>query len=321
MNDSALPSSLSSPSSSIDAFGPTTATGFIGLGVMGRGMARCLMRAGYRLSVWTRRADVADAFRGEGTHVVTDAAAVGAACRLVFICVSDAPAVEQVLFGARGLAATLSAGACVVDTSTIAPASARDFGRRLAERGIHFLDAPVTGGQEGAEKGTLTCMVGGDERVFEACRAPASTFAANYLYAGPQGAGQAVKACNQVMVTNTMLGVAEAILLARTQGIDPKRMREILLTGSARSTVLEKHTKKLLDESFEPGFRASLMRKDLRLALATALDAGAMLPGAQTAEGLLDAMCEAGRADWDWCAIALELQRDAGLDTPQSIKP
>ena len=164
-------------------------------------------------------------------------------------------------------------------------------------------------------------MVGGAREVFEACRAPASTFAANYFFAGPQGAGQAVKACNQVMVTNTMLGIAEAIVLARTQGVDPKLMREILLTGSARSTVLEKHARKLLDESFTPGFRTSLMRKDLRLALATALDAGASLPGTENAEALLDAMCEAGRADWDWCAVALELQRRAGLDTPDRIEP
>ncbi|MEO8250582.1 MAG: NAD(P)-dependent oxidoreductase [Burkholderiales bacterium] len=306
---------------SIAPFTPSTPVGFIGLGVMGRGMARRLMGAGYALTAMTRRPDVADAFKAEGATIAPDAKALGATCPLVFLCLSDAPAVEQVLFAAGGLAAALPQGACVVDTSTIAPASARDFGKRLAERGIHFLDAPITGGQEGAEKGTLTCMVGGDKEAFEACRAAASTWAANYFHAGPQGAGQAVKACNQVMVTNTMLGIAEAIVLARTQGVDPHLMREILLTGAARSTVLERHTKKLLDESFTPGFRTSLMRKDLRLALATALDAGASLPGTENAEALLDAMCEAGRADWDWCAIALELQRNAGLDTPQSIEP
>ena len=295
--------------------------GFIGLGVMGRGMARCLLRGGYSVMGSTRRTDLADAFRAEGVEMVQDAKAIGQACRLVMLCVSDAPAVEDVLFGSGGLAATLPSGACVMDTSTIAPASARDIGARLGERGIHLLDAPITGGQEGAERGTLTCMVGGAPTVFEACRAPASTFASNYFYAGVQGAGQAVKACNQVMVTNTLLGVAEAVVLARSQGVDPKLMREILLTGSARSTVLEKHTKKLLDESFTPGFRTSLMRKDLRLALATALDAGANLSGAERAESLLDAMCNAGRADWDWCAVALELQRKAGLDTPQRIEP
>ena len=303
------------------AFSPADRVGFIGLGVMGQGMVRCLRRAGYAVMATTRRAEVAATFAADGVEMTADAAAIGAACRLVVLCVSDAPAVGDVLFGPNGLATTLARGACVIDTSTIAPASARDFGSRLAERGIHLLDAPITGGQEGAERGTLTCMVGGAEGVFEACRAPASTFASNYCYAGVQGAGQSVKACNQVMVTNTLLGVAEAVVLARSQGVDPKLMREILLTGSARSTVLEKHTKKLLDASFTPGFRTSLMRKDLRLALATALDAGATLPGAGRAEQLLDAMCNAGRADWDWCAIALELQREAGLDTPQHIEP
>lgn len=302
-------------------FSPADRIGFVGLGVMGRGMVGCLQRAGYALTASTRRAEVAAAFAAQGVTIAADAAAVGTDCRLVLLCVSDAPAVEDVLFGPRGLAENLAPGSCVIDTSTIAPASARDFGARLAERGIHLLDAPITGGQEGAERGTLTCMVGGAQAVFESCRAPASTFASNYCYAGPQGAGQAVKACNQVMVTNTLLGVAEAVVLARSQGVDPKRMREILLTGSARSTVLEKHTKKLLDESFTPGFRTSLMRKDLRLALATALDAGAVLAGAERAEALLDAMCDAGRADWDWCAVALELQREAGLDTPQHIEP
>ena len=209
----------------------------------------------------------------------------------------------------------------MIDTSTIAPASARAFGTHLGKLGIHLLDAPITGGQEGAERGTLTCMAGGAKAVFEACCAPASTFASNYFHAGEQGAGQAVKACHQVMVTNTLPGVAEAVVLARTQGVDPKLMRDILLTGSARSTVLEKHTKKLLDASFTPGFRTALMRKDLRLALVTALDAGATLRGAERAESLLDAMCETGRADWDWCAIALELQSEAGLDTPQRIEP
>ncbi len=295
--------------------------GFVGLGVMGRGMARCLLRSGYSVAASTRRTEIAKSFRAEGVEITPNAGSLGQSCRLVVLCVSDAPAVEDVLFGPDGLASRLAAGACVIDTSTIAPASARDFGTRLAERGIHLLDAPITGGQEGAARGTLTCMVGGSEAVFEACRAPASTFASNYFYAGAQGAGQAVKACNQVMVTNTLLGVAEAIVLARSQGVDPKLMREILLTGSARSMVLEKHTKKLLDESFTPGFRTSLMRKDLRLALATALDAGATLPGAERAESLLDAMCNAGRADWDWCAIALELQREAGLDAPQRIEP
>lgn len=311
MNDTLLP----------PAFSPADRIGFVGLGVMGCGMVRCLQRSGYAVTASTRRADVAAAFQAEGVTIAVDAANIGNACRLVLLCVSDAPAVEDVLFGPNGLAATLAPGSCVIDTSTIAPASARDFGARLGERGIHLLDAPITGGQEGAERGTLTCMVGGVEAVFEACRGPASTFASNYFHAGAQGAGQAVKACNQVMVTNTLLGVAEAIVLARSQGVDPKLMREILLTGSARSMVLEKHTKKLLDESFTPGFRTSLMRKDLRLALATALDAGATLPGAERAESLLDAMCNAGRADWDWCAIALELQREAGLDTPQRIEP
>lgn len=307
---------MSTESSPVTAFGPGTAIGFIGLGVMGGGMARCLLRQGHPLTVYARNAAAAQALQAEGATVADSPAALGARCRVVFLCLTDAAAVEDVLFGDKGLAQGLAPGSVVIDTSTISAASARQHAARLAEQGIHMLDAPVSGGQLGAAQGTLTCMVGGSADVFEACRGVCSAFAKSYVHVGPQGAGQTVKACNQVAVTGAMLGVAEALALARLNGVDPSVMREILLGGTARSLALERHGQRIIDQSFTPGFRASLMRKDIGLALQSAGTASGALPMTELAAGLLGDLCEGGRADWDWCAIALHIQALSGLEIP-----
>ncbi|TFZ02279.1 NAD(P)-dependent oxidoreductase [Ramlibacter henchirensis] len=291
--------------------------GFVGLGVMGSGMARCLLRKGYRLQVHARRIQVAQAFEQAGAKVAADPAALGD-CDLVFLSLPDAAAVEEVLFGANGLAAALKPGACVVDTSTIAASSARDIGARLAKRDVAFLDAPVSGGQQGAESGTLGCMIGGPAEAVEACREVMGAFCKTLTHVGELGAGQAVKACNQVAVAGALMGVADAMALARKEGVDLAQMREVLMGGSARSFSLEKHGPRIIDGSYTPGFRARLMRKDLRLALDGARAAGAALPATELAERLLDELCEGGRADWDWSALALVVQQRSGLPVPDS---
>lgn len=295
--------------------------GFIGLGVMGRGMARRLLGQGHPLAVFARDAQVRTQFATLGAHVADSPRAVGAGCALVFLCLPDGGVVEQVLFGSEGLAAGLAPGSCVVDTSTIAPAQAQDFAARLSARGLHFLDAPVSGGQAGAELGTLSCMVGGDAAVLQACRVPISAFAKNIFHAGASGAGQAVKACNQVAVSAAMLGICEALVLARTHGVAPERMRDILLAGSARSTALERHALRAIEGHFTPGFRTALMRKDLSLALDAARAHGARLPGTETVAGLLDDLAAQDRDEWDWVALAPHLQALAGLDVPDRIEP
>ncbi|AEG93814.1 NAD(P)-dependent oxidoreductase [Ramlibacter tataouinensis] len=301
-------------------FGPHSAIGFVGLGVMGGGMARCLLRKGCRLQVYARQPQVAQAFAQAGAQVAGQVSALGA-CDLVLLSLPDAAAVQQVLFGAGGLAAALQPGSCVVDTSTIAATSAREFGARLRERGIWFLDAPVSGGQQGAEAGTLGCMVGGPAEAVEACREVMGAFCKTLTHVGELGAGQTVKACNQVAVAGALLGVADAIALARQQGVDPALMREVLLGGSARSFSLEKHGPRIIEGSFTPGFRAQLMRKDLRLALETVQAGGGVLPAAALAERLLDELCEGGRADWDWCALALQVQQMNGMPIPRQQEP
>jgi 2-hydroxy-3-oxopropionate reductase len=290
------------------AFGKDDSVGFIGLGVMGQGMAQCLLRAGWKLQVFARRDAAAQPLLQAGAQRAATPADLGRACRLVFLCLSDDAAVEEVLFGPQGLAQGLAAASCVVDTSTIAADSARDFARRLEERGVQFLDAPISGGQQGAESGTLACMVGGPAQTLAACRDAMQAFCKAITHVGATGAGQTVKACNQVAIAGALLGVADAIALARSQGVDPRVMREVLLGGTARSLALERHGQRIIDGDYVPGFRARLMRKDLRIALRTAQAGGAQLQGAPLAGRLLDELSESGRGELDWAALGQLLQ-------------
>ncbi|HZY19656.1 MAG TPA: NAD(P)-dependent oxidoreductase [Ramlibacter sp.] len=295
---------------------PGSRIGFVGLGVMGGGMARCLLRHGARPRVFARRPQQAQALVEAGATAAASLADLRD-CELVFLSLPDGAAVEAVLFGPDGLASVLQPGSVVVDTSTIAAGAARQASVRLQQRGVWLLDAPVSGGQQGAESGTLGCMVGGDAQVLEACRPVLAAFCKTITHAGASGAGQTVKACNQVAVAGALLGVADALALARREGVDPTLVRDVLLGGTARSFSLEKHAPRIIDGAFEPGFRARLMRKDLRLALETAHASGAVLPTASLAERLLDELCESGRADWDWIALA-QLVQERGGEPPRA---
>lgn len=288
-----------------------TTVGFIGLGSMGAGMAHCLLRKGFYVHVYARRPEVLSSFVEAGATAHDTPAALGSSCDIVVLSLSDASAVEAVLFGDNGLAQGLRPGTFVIDTSTVAATTAQDIGERLAKQGVGFLDAPVSGGQAGAQAGTLACMVGGEAQQVQACHAVLSAFCQAITHVGVLGAGQTVKACNQVAVAAAMLGVADALALARAQGVDPNIMRDVLLQGSARSFPMEKHAPRIIQESFEPGFRARLMRKDLRLALDTAHASGVELAAAPVAERLLDVMCNDERGDWDWCGVALEVGKPA----------
>jgi len=289
-------------------FGKDTPVGFIGLGVMGGGMAHCLLRQGFRLHVSGRRPEALAPFVAAGARAEASPAGLARACNLVILCLSDDAAVEAVLFGAGGLAEGLAAGSCVVDTSTISASSARAFGQRLQAQGVTFLDAPISGGQQGAESGTLNTMVGGPAEALEACKPVLQAFCKTITHVGAVGAGQTVKSCNQVAVAGALLGVADAIALAKSQGVDPAVMRDVLLNGTARSFVLEKHGQRVIAGDYKPGFRVSLMRKDLRIALKTAADAGAVLAGAPVAEALLDELVRDGRGELDWAVLGQRVQ-------------
>jgi len=277
--------------------------GFIGLGVMGRGMAASLLRAGHAVTVHNRSRAAEAPLAALGARTADSPAAVGRDCRVVFLCLSDTAAVESVLFGPDGLAAALAAGSHVIDASTISAPATRGFAARLAERGVEMLDSPVSGGQQGAEKGELSCMVGGSPAAYEACLPYLQAIATRIVHIGAIGAGQVAKACNQVAVAGVMMGISEAFALARRNGVDPAAVREALLGGSARSLLLERNAVRLLEGDYQPGFRARLMRKDLRLALESGQQAGAFTPMAALAAQLLEAACNAGYGDLDWSAL------------------
>ncbi|MEI2418084.1 NAD(P)-dependent oxidoreductase [Orrella sp. JC864] len=278
--------------------------GFIGLGVMGRGMAASLMRAGHALTVHNRNAQAVEPYVAQGAQAAATPAELARACGVVFLCLSDTAAVEQVLFGPQGLAQGAAKGTIVIDTSTISAQAARQFAARLAQQGASLLDAPVSGGQQGAAEGKLSCMVGGGEQAFQAALPYLQGIASRIVRVGESGAGQVAKACNQVAVTGAMLGVAEAFALARRHGVDVGVVREALLGGAARSAVLEKNALRLIERDFEPGFRTRLMRKDLRLALQAGQDGGAFMPMAALALQLMESACNAGDAEADWSALA-----------------
>lgn len=253
--------------------------GFIGLGIMGQPMASRLLRAGHELYAHARNPERAAPLRALGAHVCENSAAVAAASDMTFVMVADTHDVEQVIFGSRGIAEGAKPGHMVVDMSTVSPLATQSFAERLQEKGIHMLDAPVSGGEQGAIDGTLTIMVGGDKARFERALPLFSIMGQKVTHIGANGAGQVAKACNQILVAQQIAAVGEALLLAKACGVDPALVREALLGGFASSKILEVHGQRMLDHNFKPGFKARLHKKDLRIALETAADKGLALPG------------------------------------------
>ncbi|PWC29761.1 NAD(P)-dependent oxidoreductase [Teichococcus aestuarii] len=296
---------------------PPAPVAFIGLGVMGAAMATNLRRAGFALTVHTRSRAKAATLEAQGAAWAESAAgaARGAAC--VGLCVPDTPDVEAVLFGPGGVAEGIAPGAVVIDFSSIAAAPAAGFAARLlAERGAHLLDSPVSGGPAGARDGTLTCMVGGDRAAFDAAAAVFGAVGRSATHLGPAGAGQVCKSANQLIITATMQAVFEALALGRKAGLDPEAMRQALLGGSARSAVLEAHAKRYLDGALQPGFRAELMRKDMRLAIGAARDHGVFAPSTALAAQMMEALVNSGRGGMDSAALGELVAELSGVAKP-----
>jgi len=287
--------------------------GFIGLGVMGKAMARNLMKAGFALTVHNRSRPKVDELVAEGAAAAGAAVEVARASEVVFLCLPDTPDVEAVLLGRDGVAQGAACGTVVVDCSTISPVATRDFAARLAEQGVSLVDSPVSGGPKGAVDGTLSCMLGGDDAVVARVMPVMEAIGRKFVHLGPPGAGQIAKACNQLVVSITLLGVTEAVALCRRLDVDPHKMREALLGGAANSYVLENHGKRLLDGTLEPGFRAELMLKDLKLASTAGRDAGAFMPATSLVANLMGALCATGRAGKDSAALGLLVQELSGV--------
>ncbi len=291
----------------------TERIGFCGMGTMGAAMAANVVRAGFRGTVWNRTAGRAGLPVSLGAVEATSPAELARRSDIVVVCVSDTPDVEEVLFGAEGVADGLAAGALVIDCSTISPAASRVFATRLAERGVAFVDAPVSGGSEGARLGTLTIMVGGDEVAVDRARPVLATMGSSITHMGPVGAGQATKAVNQVILCGAYLGVAEGIVLALKSGLDPQAVVGALSGGAARSWVLENRAGRMIDDEYPPGFRIALHLKDLGIALGLAREVGASLPVAGLAAQIEAGLVAQGHGDDDNSALARAIRAWSGL--------
>ena len=277
--------------------------GFVGLGTMGAPMARNLAKAGFPLALATRTAAKASALAAElsaanpRVRAFERFADVGRESDVVVTCLPDAPEVEAVLVGRGGVAEGASAGAVVIDCSTIAAESARAVAARLAERGISLLDAPVSGGQKGAIEGTLTFFVGGDAAALERARPVFQAMGKRVTHLGPSGAGQLGKATNQIIVAGNLIAVSEALAFAQKVGLPLRALYEALTAGAANSWALEVLGKKMIDRDFKPAFAIKHQQKDLAIVLRTAREKGVPLPGSALVHQLLSALQAQGKGE------------------------
>lgn len=268
--------------------------GFVGLGVMGEPMARHLRTAGHDLAVWARRPESAAALAAEGVPVCATPAELAARSEVVITIVTASADVDALAFGEQGLAAGFAPGAVHVDMSTIAPAMARSLAERYAARGIGFVDAPVSGGGQGAREATLAIMAGADEAVLARVRPLLEVVGKRIVHIGPPGAGQVAKACNQMIMVSAIQACAEAVSLANAHGVDAAAVRSALMGGSAASRVLEVMGAKMVERDFAAGVEARLHHKDFALLMDEAARLGAPLPVAAQVWQQLNALMRAG---------------------------
>lgn len=281
--------------------------GWIGLGIMGKPMARNLMRAGFPLVAHNRSRAPVDELVAEGASAAATPREVAERADVVVTMLPDSPDVEAVVLGENGVLSGMRAGTVFIDMSTIAPAVARRIATAVESGGASALDAPVSGGDVGAIAGTLSIMVGGPQDAFDRMRPLFDAMGKNVVWIGAAGAGQIAKACNQIVVALTIEAVAEALALAEKSGADPARVRQALLGGSAQSRILEVHGQRMLDGNYKPGFKSVLQRKDLRIDDVAAREAGLDLPGARLALERFDRLVARGDGELDHSALRLLL--------------
>jgi 2-hydroxy-3-oxopropionate reductase len=281
--------------------------GFIGLGIMGAPMAGHLIAAGHSLFLKSRRS-VPDALLAAGGTACATAAEVAKRSDTIILMLPDTPDVEQVLFGAGGVAEGLSPGKTVIDMSSIAPLATKDFAVRVAARGGAYLDAPVSGGEVGAKNAALSIMVGGEPEDFERARPLFEAMGKTVTHVGPVGSGQVAKVANQIIVALTIEAVAEGLLFASKAGADPAKVRQAITGGLATSRILELHGERMIKRTFDPGFRIGLHQKDLNLALDNARTLGLSLPATALAQQLFSACVAQGGAAWDHSAMVKALE-------------
>ena len=292
--------------------------GFAGLGTMGTAMAANVLKAGFPLTAWNRTPGRAAALAELGAATAASPAELAAAVDIVVVCVSDTPDVETLLFGGGGAPEGVASGArpgmLVIDCSTIDPAATRTFAARLARQEVRFVDAPVTGGSEGAQKGTLSILVGGAPDDVERARPVLAAMGSTITHLGPVGAGQAAKAVNQVILAGAYLGVAEGLVLALKAGLDPEQVVAALSGGAAQSWVLANRSGRMLANDYPLGFKIALHLKDLGIALDMARESGAVLPVTALAAQLEAGLVAGGHGDDDVSALARAIRALSGLE-------
>lgn len=286
--------------------------GFIGLGIMGKPMATNLLRAGYPLVVHDIVSAPVEELAKLGARVGHSPREVAAQSQVVITMLPDSPDVEAVALGPDGVLAGLGPGGIYIDMSTISPVTWQRIAAEAAKKGIKTLDAPVSGGQVGAEQATLSIMVGGEQAVFEECLDIFQAMGKRIVLVGGTGAGQIVKACNQIVVALTLEAISEALVLGAKAGVDPAKVREVLLGGFAQSRILELHGQRMLDRNFTPGFKIKLHRKDLGIALAAGKAYGVPLPLTAQVHEMLNALVVSGRGEEDHSALVTFIESLAG---------
>jgi 2-hydroxy-3-oxopropionate reductase len=290
--------------------------GFIGIGIMGAPMAEHLLDAGHEVAVNDINA-IPQELSDKGAQVVSSAKEAALMGEVIIVMVPDTPDVETVLFGENGVAVGLSQGKIVIDMSSISPVETKLFAEKINALGCKYLDAPVSGGEVGAKAGTLTIMVGGDQKIFDEIKPLFELMGKNITLVGGNGDGQTCKVANQIIVALTIEAVGEALLFASKAGADPARVREALMGGFASSKILEIHGERMIKRTFDPGFRIELHQKDLNLALSNARKLQMSLPNTATAQELFNSVAAQGDIGLDHSAMVLALEKLAEFKVGQ----
>ncbi|MBA3701314.1 MAG: 2-hydroxy-3-oxopropionate reductase [Rubrobacteraceae bacterium] len=286
--------------------------GFVGLGIMGGPMAKNLMEADYELVLYNRTKEKAEEIAGDGATVADSPREVAENSDIIITMLPDSPQVEVILAGEGGVLEGLGEGSLVVDMSTISPVVTKVLAEKVEERGASMLDAPVSGGDVGAQQGELSIMVGGSEEDFERARPLFDVMGRAATHVGPVGAGQVVKACNQIVVALTIEAVSEALVLGSKAGVKPEKVVEALSGGLAGSAVMEAKKEKFFDHDFDPGFRVELHHKDLGIALAAGREYGVTLPVTAIVDQMLQDLRMRGRGDRDHSALLTLIEDSSG---------
>jgi 3-hydroxyisobutyrate dehydrogenase len=294
--------------------------GFIGLGIMGRGMARNLFKAGFELRVWNRTPERMALLAAEGAKTAQNPADLAAQCDILITCVSDTPDVEAVLLGESppGAIRGLRPGSLVIDMSTISPHATRALAERLRARGVHMLDAPVSGGSEGAARGTLSIMVGGPAEQVARARPVFEAMGKAITHVGGHGDGQMVKLVNQILVVGHALAMSEALLFAQAGGLDLRQTLDAVKAGAAGSWMLSNRGPQIIERDFRPGFTVDLQQKDVRLVLAAADQMGVPVLGTSLIFNLYRTLQADGLGGEGNHALIKALERLAGIEVRAS---